>query len=364
MTNPDNTCGFVNKVWLEFTGRTLSQECGYGWTEGIHPEDRDHVRTCLVSISQRQPFEVEYRLRRRDGEYRWVLSRGIPRYSSSREFLGYIGSAIDVNDRRGAEESDRRLMQAARLANLGQLTAIVSHEINQPLCAILTNAEAADLLLQGSTPPIPEVRRMLSDICREDIRASEVIRLARTLTHKQGPQMVPIQLNQLIKDILGLVSGDAARRRVSIRETLAADLPLVIGNMTSLEQVLLNLVMNAMDAMSEVSQHDRELTVSSMLYGDGRVVVTVTDRGPGIAPDAMPRLFESFFTTKPGGLGLGLPTARLIVTAHKGRIWAENAIDGGATFYIALPSAPSLHQRESSDGAPWSDTGPVSARIA
>ena len=213
-TDQDKYCTFLSRGWLDFTGRTLDQELGLGWRGSVHPDDLAHIQTSIAAVDSREPLEHEYRLRRHDGEYRWILSRGVPRYGTRGEFLGYIGSAIDVTERKRVEEAERQLHHAARLATLGELTAVVSHEINQPLFAILANTEAADILLQQDVPPIGEVRRILADISKDDLRASEVIRVVRTLTHKRTPNMGMINLNELVISIGRLVKADAARRRV------------------------------------------------------------------------------------------------------------------------------------------------------
>jgi len=339
-------CRFVNKGWLNFTGRTLEQELGFGWREGVHPDDLDHVDPARGAFDLRQPFELEYRLRRHDGEYRWIMTRGVPRYGTDGEFLGYIGSAIDVTERKRIEEADRKLNHAARLATLGELTAVVSHEINQPLFSILSNAEAADALLQRDKPPVEELRRILADIHKDDLRASEVIRVVRTLTHRRTPQMAAVNLNELVSNVVRLMKADAARRRIEIRQQLGVNLPAVLGDESSLEQVILNLMMNGMDAMRDTPKEARQLTVSTTELEYGDLQIAVIDRGHGIAADKMSQLFESFFTTKPDGMGLGLSTSRQIVESHNGRIYAVNNPTGGATFYVTLPSINATRARD------------------
>lgn len=353
-TDQDKRCTFVNQGWLDFTGRTLDQELGSGWRASVHPDDLDHIKSSIAAVDGRLPFEREYRLRRHDGEYRWILTRCVPRYGTGGEFLGYIGSSIDVTERKRHEEAERQLHHAARLATLGELTAVVSHEINQPLFAILANTEAADLLLQQDAPPIGEVRRILADIYKDDLRASEVIRVVRTLTNKRTPNMGMINLNELVISIVRLVKADAARRRVEIRQQLGANLPAVAGDESSLEQVILNLLINAMDAMRDTPESARQITVITELLEHGDVQIAVADHGQGIAADHMPQLFDSFFTTKPDGMGLGLSTARQIVQSHKGRIWAVNSTAGGATFYVTLPSVV----KRSDDGQSTNEAEP------
>lgn len=365
MTDRDRSLDFFNKGWLDFTGRSLEQERADGWLKSVHPEDFEHRQeTVNLSVAAKLPFEVEYRLRRHDGEYRWILDRGVPRYTARGEYLGYIGSCIDVTDRNRADEADRKLRHAARLVALGQLTAVVSHEINQPLCAILSNAEAAKALLKRDVPPVAELDHILSDICRDNARASDVIRVIRRLTLKRTPEIKRVDINELAQDIVNLVSADAARRRVELRLELAENLPTVLGDASALEEVFLNLIINAMDAMKDTPARERDLSISTDVWDDQSIVVAVKDRGHGIHAETMPHLFESFFTTKTDGLGLGLSTAWMIVSAHGGRIWAENSAAGGATFFVTVPSAASVGNDAEQTPIRLSQNPPESNRLA
>jgi two-component system, LuxR family, sensor kinase FixL len=340
MAGTDRVREFFNRGWLEFTGHTLEQECRNGWEQGVHPEDLPH---CLAardsSLQTRVPYEAEYRLRRHDGDYRWILDKGVPRYAPNGAFLGYIGTALDITDRKRGEEATRNLAHATRLAVVGELTAMIAHEVNQPLCAILSNAEAAETLLTLKEPPLPEVGRILAEICKEDLRASEVIRRIRGLVRNRDIQLQPLDLNETASGVLELVASDAKRRRVQLRSELATGLPLVSADRTYIEQVLLNLIVNAMDAMQNTPEAARELTVQTRRNGDDTVEVGVSDRGGGIPPDQMSRIFESFFTTKPDGMGLGLSMARSIIEAHRGRIWAETSLGSGATIRFTVRTA-------------------------
>jgi two-component system sensor kinase FixL len=467
----DGGCEFFNKGWLDFTGRALSQERGYGWAQGVHADDRQR---CLAiyqsSISARCEFEMDYRMRRRDGVYRWILDRGLPRYGDNGEFVGFIGSALDVTDRRRqesalrqseeryravvdsqtelvcrftrdltltfvneaycrflgkqrddvlrtkltawqpgdareqlgrsvahalsgsgpgewqcevmlpdgsrgwqhwtcraidgageipdelqaighditdrkrADDMQRRLGHSSRLAAVGELTAMVAHEVNQPLCAILSNAEAAETLLSRENPPLDLIREIIKDIRDDNLRADEVIRGIRSLVGRREVQIVPVDLNRMVAHVLRLVSGDALFRRVRIQRTFDETLPLVAADQPQIEQVLLNLIVNGMDAMQATPEAERELSVQTRLVDQDLVEIAVADRGCGIPPEKLPELFDSFFTTKPDGMGVGLSIARWIVLAHGGRIWAANGAHGGAEFRFTLRTAANTAQ--------------------
>jgi PAS domain S-box-containing protein len=337
----DKLCEFFNRGWLDFTGRTMKQELGYGWAEGVHPNDVWHCQEIYESCFEaRRSFEIEYRLRRYDGEYRWVLDRGVPRYATDGAFVGYIGCAIDITDRKQAEETKQELVHVSRLAVMGEFTAMVAHELNQPLGAILSNTEAAEMLLHSQKAPLEEIGRILADIRHDDLRASEAISRFRALLRKREMEMQHLDMNEVVSEVLRLARGDALRRGVRIHNECRAALPVVRGDAVHLQQVLLNLILNGMDAVKNNVEAERHLFISTGCNEDSFVEVAVKDTGPGIPPECLSRVFESFYTTKPEGIGLGLSIARFIVQTHAGRLWAENNRDGrGATFRFTLPKA-------------------------
>jgi C4-dicarboxylate-specific signal transduction histidine kinase len=264
-----------------------------------------------------------------------------------------------INEQLQTETAERKIAEdgfvraqaetahASRLALVGELTASVAHELNQPLGAILTNSEAAELLLESAGPQLDDIRQILADIRRDDLRASEVIKRLRALLGKREVELLPLDLNEVVADALRLVDGESRRRGIEVETELSAVLPAVRGDKTQLQQVLLNLVLNGMEAMAESSAAKRRLTVQTAGDPNEETEVVVTDTGPGISPDRLPRLFDPFYTTKEYGMGLGLSIARSIIESHGGRIWAEKNTDGGAAFRFTLPNAARLERRKS-----------------
>ena len=331
---------FFNQGWLAFTGRSPEQEIGRGWMERMHPEDVRHFTAAYqTAFDSRRRLEIEYRLRGHDGKYHWILQIGVPRYGPNGDFVGYIGSAIDITDRKNVEENNWRLAHMQRLVVLGELSAAITHDVRQPLTAILSNADAAQVLLNSPRPPLNEIREIISDIRKDDLLADSVISRIRDFLRKREPHMRLVNLNEAVSDVFGLVAGDARKRHVQLRTELAGELPQVLGDRTQLQQVLLNLIVNGMDAMDGTAEESRHLSVQTKRAGDDGIEVSVRDRGCGIATDDLPRLFEPFFTTRNEGMGLGLSIAQSIVTAHRGRIWAESNPDGGMSFHFTLPAA-------------------------
>lgn len=229
---------------------------------------------------------------------------------------------------------------AGRLALVGEIAGSIAHEISQPLSSILTNADAAESLLGTPNPPLEEVRRMLGDIRRDDLRANEIVRHLHALLKRRELQTTMIDLNEVATTALNLIQPIARRRLVTVRSCLDASLPPIHGDSIHLEQVLLNLMMNAMDAMASNTaggSGERILDVRTSRYDKYSAAITVTDTGPGVMAAYRPKIFESFFSTKKEGMGLGLAIARTIVHAHGGKIWQEGTSTGGAAFKFTIP---------------------------
>lgn len=248
------------------------------------------------------------------------------------------------NHRRRQAQDDAKRQQAevahaARLVLVGEMTASIAHEVNQPLSAILSNADAAEMLLSAAPPPIEEIRQILEDIRRDDLRAHEIVRNLRKLLTKRELQMEPVDLDEIARTALLLVKSDAARRGIAVNALLDGALPTVLGDPIHLQQVLLNLIVNAMDSMAEMPVDDRRLTVVTRRRDARSIEVSVIDTGTGVKTTELARLFDSFYTTKPHGMGLGLSIARAIVQTHGGNLWAQSNGARGATFTFTIPLA-------------------------
>ncbi len=344
MSGPEKESTFFNKGWLEFTGGTAEEQLGAGWLSGVHAEDLAHILdVCGTAFRRRERFTVEYRLRRKDGEYRWVLDTGTPRYDAEGTFLGYIGSCIDIADRKQAELEHQlqsmELARVGRLALMGELAASLAHEVNNPLGAMVTNASAGQRMIAHGQMETEELQELLADIISDGHRAREVIEGIRNMVRKSEGTRSLIEMNDLFRDLLRIVGADATARQVTLVAEVNANAGNVMGDRVQLLQVLLNLILNAFEALSVVRADARRVVLWAGRESDGKICVSVRDSGPGFPPGILDQLFEPFFSTKTEGTGMGLAIARTIAEAHGGTLSGRNSTDGGAIFTVCLPEA-------------------------
>jgi two-component system, LuxR family, sensor kinase FixL len=473
VSGADGLCIDFNRAWLRFTGRTLGQELGEGWLDGVHPDDREACRRgYLDALAVRRAFTLGYRLRRADGVYRDVIDNGTPRFDADGTFQGYVGSAVDITDvkaaqqtelkslalrsaifgslygllaavdrsgvivavneawmralddhggaagtagvgvnylavcrraaatgdqgakaalealeivlegrierafleyacpgpegerwytmivetfrrpegglviahidvtrRRRAEEEVQReredLAHALRVATLGELATSLAHEINQPLAAIASNAQAAQRLV-ASTAAASEIPEMLHDITADAQRAAQVIRRLRVLFKKEHSERQPVDIVEVIKEVLSLLRKELERRRVELEVALPPAVPRVLGDIVQLQQVVLNVLINAGEAMTEAAA-PRRLRVALAAHEPGLLALAIRDSGVGVPAAELEHIFDRFVTSKPEGLGMGLSISRSIIEAHGGRIWATRNPDRGLTLHVEVP---------------------------
>ena len=338
---PDGSADFFNQRFREYTGLPLEEGLGGGWMSVIHPEDRskfeDEWHAALVAG---ETFDVEARLRRADGQYRQFLLRGVPLRDELGKIIKWYGTSTDIEERKRTEEAlqeaHARLAHITRVMAMGELAAAIAHEVNQPLAAIVTNANFCLRQLANATPNLEKLREAIAEIANDGTRASAVISRIRALLQRGAPERVELDINQLIQEVNVLLRDELTRNRVSLRADLAADLPRVSGDPIQLQQVLINLVMNGIDAMRTLTDRKRELLIKSA-KNHSEVFIQVQDSGEGLDPQQAERIFEPFFTTKPEGIGMGLSISRSIVESHGGRLWAESG-SRGARFQFTLPT--------------------------
>jgi PAS domain S-box-containing protein len=316
--------------------------------ERIHPDDRAAQRQAIErAISEKSDYEVEYRLLLPGGAVKHLHSVGHPVLDASGKLVQFVGSSTDITERRQAEEALRQaqadLARISRITTMGELTASLAHEVNQPIAAAVTDANTCLRWLNRDPPDLEEAREAASRVVKDATRAAEIISRTRLLFKKVNPQWESVDLNEIIREMVALMSGEAARYSMSVRTELAAGLPQVMGDRVQLQQVLMNLIINGIEAMKDVDG-TRELAIQSQRGDDGQVLISVSDTGVGLPPQQADQIFNAFFTTKGHGTGMGLRISRTIVESHGGRLWASDNSPRGASFCFALPIKADAHE--------------------
>ncbi len=334
---------FWSKGFLDYGGATIEDIVGYGFMNYLHPDDHDRVMEVWNGILQSgTQGESEVRIRRADGQYRWFLWRASPFFDGAGNVTQWFGINVDIENRKRAEEnlrqSQNELAHATRMTTMGELAVSIAHEVNQPLMAVVTNAGACLRWLNGDPPDLAMARQAAERIVRDGHRAGDIITSLRNLARKSAPRLDRVCLDQVIPVVLDLLQGEFRRHGVVAKAELGDFSITIRGDSTQLQQVVLNLVMNAVEAMAGAAASARRLTVSAEIR-DGDALVTVADTGPGLGAEDPDRLFEAFFSTKTEGIGMGLSICRSIIEAHGGRIWASNNGARGGVFNFTLPLA-------------------------
>ena len=339
-----------NEIWATSNWRALfgfspSQRLEFADVlNKIHPDDREVFNhNFKEAMAGGGHYETDYRIVSTDGQTRWIASRGRIEFDPQGKPLTLRGVSVDITARTRAElevQTQRdELAHLSRVTMLGELSGSLAHELNQPLAAILSNAQAAQRFLARDETDLTEVRAILADIVEEDKRAGEVIRRLRLLLQKGQTQHQPLDINEVVQEVLKLVRNDLVNHTVSAQMELTPHLPFAKGDRVQLQQVLLNTVMNACYAMADIAPADRQLTISTTSFDERTIQVSIADCGSGIAPENLERIFKPFVTTRTEGMGMGLAICTNIINAHGGKMWAKNNPERGATFYFTLPAS-------------------------
>jgi PAS domain S-box-containing protein len=339
---PNGLNDFTSRYWLEYTGVSTDDSLGDGWKTAFHPADiAEHVDKWAASLATGKPFENEARVQRADGEYRWFLHRAVPLRDGHGTIVKWYGTAVDIEDRKRAEEERLRLRQLEgdlahinRVSMMGELAASLAHDIKQPLTGAVMSADACVRWLHRDPPDMTEAYEAASRIVSNVTRAAEIVDRVQALFKRGAPERELVDVNDIAREMIALLRHTANRNSISIRTELDAGLPATAADRVQLQQVLMNLMLNGIEAMKDAGG---ELILTSSRSEEGHILISVSDSGIGLPAHEAERIYEAFFTTKPQGTGMGLSISRRIIQSHGGRLWASNNTGRGTTFQFSLP---------------------------
>jgi PAS domain S-box-containing protein len=339
----DGAIDYCNARTLDYTGFCAEEVMGTGWTKLFPADDRDHAsRVWMSCVATGTPYRVEVRtFHAADQTYRWCVTSALPLLDEQGRILKWYGAVVDMHDWKQAQEELRntqaQIAHIMRVMTMGELTASIAHEVNQPLSGIITNASTCLRMLAADPPNVDGARETALRTIRDGNRASDVITRLRALFSKKEGSAESVDLNDAAREVIALLLSELQRNSVVLRPELAGDLPPVTGDRVQLQQVILNLLRNASDAMSEVDDRPRQMVIRTQREEGDRVQLTVQDAGVGFDPRAVEKLFQAFYTTKKSGMGMGLSVSRSIIESHQGRLWARLNDGPGATFSFSIP---------------------------
>jgi PAS domain S-box-containing protein len=338
--SPDGELTYVNQRILDYTGTALDALANAGWLAFLHPDDvQPTIRAWTHAVATGHTHDIQYRLRRSDGAYQWFHVLGQPVHDADGSVSRWYGLLIDIDDRKKMEEvlllTQTRLLRATQIATVGELAASIAHEINQPLGAVVANGQACLRWLSAQPHNLAKACEAAERIVRDGKAAAEVVQRIRALFKRAAVEKVMLDLNEVIGEVPRLLGGETSRRRVAIETDLQKDLPPVPGDRVQLQQLVLNLLLNGIEAMDSVRDRPKRILISSKRDSPKTVLVEIEDSGVGLVdPD---RIFDAFFTTKSNGMGMGLAICRSIIEVHDGRLWARPGGTAGTAFCFTLP---------------------------